>query len=238
MSAQTSESEISKKVDGFLEYLEVERGSSPLTIRNYRHYLRRFINFLDKEHIRMNLEDINPEVVRQFRVYLSRLPGYKHQGNMSRKTQGYHAITLRSFLRWLIKNDYKVMSPDKIDLPKIAERQVKFLDGEDVERLLNAPSLSTINGKRDKAILEVLFSTGLRVSELCKLNREEIDLDRREFGVVGKGGRARVVFLSKRASEWVGSYLKARDDHFKALFIRHNGKADQTTSDENMGLTG
>src|SRR4030065_2722039 len=234
---ERNSSEIAKKVDGFLEYLEVEKGSSPLTIRNYRHYLGRFIAFLDKEHIRMNLVDINPEVVRQFRVYLSRLPGYKHQGNMSRKTQGYHAITLRSFLRWLIKNDYKVMSPDKIELPKIAERQVKFLSGEDVERLLNAPSLSTIQGKRDKAILEVLFSTGLRVSELVKLDRDKIDLDRREFGIIGKGGRARVVFLSHRAAEWINKYLGERPDHYKPLFIRHKGKVDPTTPDEKMRLT-
>jgi site-specific recombinase XerD len=234
---QLPASEISKKMNGYLEYLEVEKGSSPLTIRNYRHYLRRFLEFLNKEHIRMNLVDINPEVVRQYRVYLSRLPGYKHQGNMGRKTQGYHAIALRSFLRWLIKNDYKVMSPDKIDLPKTAERQVKFLVGEDIERLLNSPSLSTINGKRDKAILEVLFSTGLRVSELTGLNRDQIDLDRREFGVVGKGGRARVVFLSKRAAEWLDKYLKARDDHYKPLFIRHKGKVDPATSDEKMRLT-
>src|SRR4030066_2369319 len=230
-------SEIAKKVDDFLEYLEVEKGSSPLTIRNYHHYLRRFISFLDKEHIRMNLVDINPEVVRQFRVYLPRLPGYKHQGDMSRQTRGYHAITLRSFLRWLIKNDYKVMSPDKIDLPKIAERQVKFLDGEDVERLLNAPSLSTINGKRDKAILEVLFSTGLRVSELVKLDKDKVDLDRREFGIGGKGGKERVVFLSQRAVDWLIKYLNERDDHFKPLFIRHKGKVEPTTPDEKMRLS-
>lgn len=238
MAAQPSSSnEISKKVDEYLEYLEVEKGSSPLTIRNYRHYLNRFINFLEKERIRMNLVDINPEIVRQFRVHLSRLPGYKGQGVMGRKTQGYHAIALRSFLRWLIKNDYKVMSPDKIDLPKIAERQVKFLAGDEIERLLNAPTLSTINGKRDKAILEVLYSTGLRVSELTKLNREEINLDRREFGVVGKGGRARVVFLSKRAAEWVDKYLGSRDDHFKPLFIRHKGRVEPVTPDEKMRLT-
>ncbi|OGM27341.1 hypothetical protein A3A76_02470 [Candidatus Woesebacteria bacterium RIFCSPLOWO2_01_FULL_39_23] len=237
MTAQSSSSEIAKKVNDFLEYLEVEKGSSPLTIRNYRHYLGRFMDFLSKEGIRMNLVDINPEIVRQFRVYLSRLPGYKHQGTICRKTQGYHAIAIRSFLRWLIKNDFKVMSPDKIDLPKVAERQVKFLSSEDVGRLLNSPSLSTINGKRDKAILEVLYSTGLRVSELVRLNRDEIDLDRREFGVVGKGGRARVVFLSKRAAEWIDAYSKVRADHFKPLFIRHKGKIDPAVADEKMRLT-
>ena len=129
------------------------------------------------------------------------------------------------------------MSPEKIDLPKIAERQVKFLSGEQVDRLLNAPTLSTIQGKRDKAILEVLFSTGLRVSELVKLDRDKVDLDRREFGIIGKGGRARVVFLSTRAADWIIRYLKERADHFRPLFIRHKGKIDPTTSDEKMRLT-
>lgn len=245
MAAQkvNSQSEISRKVDEFLEYLEVERGSSPLTIRNYRHYLGRFISWLEKEGIRLNLVDINPEVVRQYRVYLSRLPARPAGGSggrgeaLSRRTQGYHAIALRSFLRWLIRNDYKVMSPDKIDLPKMPERQVKFLTGEQVDRLLNAPSMDKINGKRDKAILEVLFSTGLRVSELTKLNREQVDLERREFGIVGKGGKARVVFLSKRAADWIENYLKARKDRFKPLFVSHRGKDTPQTDDEKMRLS-
>ena len=201
VSARSHTSEIERKGNEFLEYLEVERGSSPLTIRNYKHYLKRFVEWLVKEGIRLELRDINPEIVRQYRVYLSRLTDGK-KGTLSRKTQGYHVIALRSYLRWLIKNDYKVMSPDKIDLPKIGERQVKFLAGEQVDRLLNAPSQSTIQGKRDKAILEVLYSTGLRVSELTKLDRDKLDLQRREFGVVGKGGKARVVFLSMRAVEF------------------------------------
>ena len=234
--AQSPQSEIGRKIDDFLEYLEVEKGSSPLTIRNYRHYLTRFLNWLTSEGIRLHLVDINPEIVRQYRVYLSRRSDGKG-GTLSRKTQAFHVISLRSFLRWLIKNDFKVMSPDKIDLPKISDRQVKFLSGEQVDRLLNAPSLSTIQGKRDKAILEVFFSTGLRVSELTKLDRDKLDLERREFGIVGKGGKARVVFLSTRSVKWLGDYLKARDDHFKPLFIRHKGKVDPSTPDEKMRLT-
>lgn len=230
------QSELSKKIDQYLEYLEVERGSSPLTIRDYKHYLYRFLEWLKNERIRLQLKDINPEIVRQYRVYLSRLPGEGDQ-QMSRRTQGYHVIALRSFLRWLIKNDYTVMSPDKIDLPKVSERQVKFLSGEQVDRILNAPSLSTIQGKRDKAILETLFSTGLRVSELCGLNRDKVNLETREFGVVGKGGKARVVFLSARAVKYLDEYLKNRDDHFKPLFIHHKGKSDPTTPDEKMRLT-
>jgi site-specific recombinase XerD len=186
--------------------------------------------------IREDLKDINPDVVRNFRIYLTTLPG-EGKSSMSRRTQGYHVIALRSFLKWLIRNDYAVMAPDKIELPKVEERQVKFLNGEQVDRLLNAPTLSTIQGKRDKAILEVLFSTGLRVSELVKLDRDKINLDRREFGIVGKGGKARVVFLSQRAADWLIKYLNERDDHYKPLFIHHKGISAPGTPDEKMRLT-
>ena len=237
MAAQAlPRSEIAGKAEQFFEYLQVEKGCSPLTIRNYRHYLNRLINWLGKEGIRQTLKDINPDVVRGYRVYLSNLPDRKG-GTLSRRTQGYHVIALRSFLKWLLKNDQPVMAPDKIDLPKVAERQVKFLTGNMVDRLLNAPTLSTIQGKRDKAILEVLFSTGLRVSELIKLDRDKIDLDRREFGIIGKGGRARVVFLSVRSADWLNKYLNERPDKYKPVFIRHKGKVEPTTPDEKMRLT-
>ena len=239
VSLPENNSEIAKKSNQFLEYLEVEKGSSPLTIRNYRHYLNRFINWLIKEGIRQDLRDVNQEVVREYRIYLSRLSD-KKGATLARKTQGYHVIALRSFLKWLIKNDFKVMAPEKIELPKISERQIKFLTGEQVDRLLNAPSQDKIAGKRDKAILEVLYSTGLRVSELTKLDRDKIDLERREFGIVGKGGRARVVFLSTRAAEWLKKYIAAREDKFKPLFIRHKGKTSKDISlevGEKMRLT-
>jgi site-specific recombinase XerD len=203
-----NQSELAKKTKEFLGYLLVEKGCSPLTIRNYKHYLDRFINYLHNVHIHEGILDINSEVVRTYRVYLSELTDGKG-GTLGRKTQGYHVIALRSFLKWLIKN---------------------------VDRLLNSPTLSTIQGKRDKAILEVLFSTGLRVSELVKLNRDQIDLERKEFGIVGKGGRARVVFLSGRAAEWIDNYMKNRDDHYKPLFIRHKGSKDPSQSDEKMRL--
>lgn len=244
MSVQTSSKNISpikRYIDEFLEYLEVEKGASPLTIRNYKHYLSRFCLWMKDQGIRRNLKDINQEIIRQYRIYLSRLPALPSQsgkgGTLSRKTQGYHVIALRSFLKWLIKNDLEVMSPDKIDLPKIEERQIKFLTGEQVDRLLNSPSLSTIQGKRDKAILEVFYSTGLRVSELVKLDRDKIDLERREFGIIGKGGRARVVFLSARSAEWIKKYINARKDKYKPLFIRHKGKMDPSVPDEKMRLT-
>lgn len=234
--AISNSTEIGKKAEEFLEYLQVERGSSPLTIRNYRHYLSRFINWLESQNIRQTLKDINQDVVRSYRVYLSNLSIGKNN-ILSRRSQSYHVIALRSFLKWLIKNDYAVMAPDKIDLPKVPDRQVRFLTGEQMDRLLNAPTISTIQGKRDKAILEMFFSTGLRVSELVSLNRDTIDLDRREFGVVGKGARARVVFLSSRAAEWLKKYLDSRSDHFTPLFIHHKGKSAPTTPDNKMRLT-
>jgi len=129
-------------------------------------------------------------------------------------------IALRAFLRYLIKNDYRTIAPEKIELPKTQTQSLKFLTTEQVERLLGQPEISKPQGLRDKAILETLFSTGLRVSELVRLNRDKIDLNHREFGVVGKGGRARVVFLSKSAAEWIGRYLASRHDKWEPLFIR------------------
>lgn len=227
--AQGKINEVAKKIDDFLDYMAVEKGSSPLTIRNYKHYLSRLNNFLTSKG-KNSLESINLDLVHDFRIYLTKL-------GLGRKTQGYHAIALRSFLKWLLKNDIQVLEPTKIDLPKVTDRQVKFLNGEQVDRLLNAPTLSDIQGKRDKAILEVLFSTGLRVSELTSLNKDKIDFTRREFGITGKGGRSRVVFLSSRACEYLKKYLDERKDHYKPLFIRHKGKVDPTTPDEKMRLT-
>lgn len=234
-SAKSSNSELQKSVNEYLEHLEVERNVSPLTVRNYAHYLARFAGWMVTKS-KSRIADIDQALVREYRIYLSRLATRQGQ-TLSRKTQGYHVIALRSFLRWLIKNDIQALSPDKIDLPKAEGHSLKFLNGEQVDRLLNSPSFSTIQGKRDKAILEVFFSTGLRVSELVALNRDKVDLDSREFGIIGKGKRARVVFLSGRAADWVDSYLKNRDDNYKPLFMRHKGKFDPATSDEDVRLT-
>ena len=156
-------------------------------------------------------------MVAKYRLALSRYQDIKGQG-LSRKTQGFYAVALRSFLKWCIKRDIVTLAPEKIDLPKIEDRQIKFLVGEDVDRLLNCPSINKLAGLRDKAILEMLFSTGLRVSEIVKIKREEIDFDHRELGIVGKGGHARVVFISTRAAEWVKKYLELRRDSHPALF--------------------
>jgi len=224
-------------INQFLDYLEIERNCSPLTTRNYRHYLMRFCQFLrGKSKQSPTLADLDMENIRKFRIFLARAK--TRQGHFLKKvTQGYYIIAIRAFLRWLIKNDYRAVAPEKIELPKTESRSLKFLSEEQVTKLLNQPTISTTIGLRNKAILELLFSTGLRVSELVALNRNQINLKTRELGIIGKGGRARVVFFSKRAISWLGRYLVARDDHYRPLFIRYSGKKDLATGDEKMRLT-
>ncbi|EKD57989.1 MAG: hypothetical protein ACD_57C00055G0001 [uncultured bacterium] len=237
MSDKKNQNNIRSLCRDFLQHLEIERNCSPLTIRNYQHYLTRFAHWLhERKKTDIAIENVNLQLIREYRLYLSRFKNADGR-SLKRVTQGYHVIALRSFLKWLTKNDYQVVSPEKIDLPKSVSRSLKFLNGEQVERLLNQPGLSTPQGLRDKALLEVLFSTGLRVSELVSLNRDQVDLKRREFGVIGKGGRARVVFLSQRAVDWVTRYLKSRDDRWQPLFIRHSGKMDEAHEGEKMRLS-
>ena len=237
MSDKKNQNKIRSLCRDFLQHLEIERNCSPLTIRNYHHYLMRFANWLAKEkRTDIPIEKIDLPLIRDYRLYLSGLRNELGKG-LKRSTQGYHVIALRSFLKWLTKNDYRVISPEKIDLPKGVSRSLKFLNLEQVERLLNQPGLSTPQGLRDKAILEVLFSTGLRVSELVGLNRDQVDLKRREFGVIGKGGRARVVFLSQRAVDWTNRYLKTREDAWQPLFIHYSGRIDESRQGERMRLS-
>ncbi|MBU1117385.1 tyrosine-type recombinase/integrase [Patescibacteria group bacterium] len=220
----------------FLEYLEVERNCSKLTIRNYEHYLTVLLEYFESQGKgTVMVSDIDLDSVRSFRLYLSRQPGV--DGEMKIVTQGYYVIALRSFLKWLIKNDYKVMQPEKIEVPKNKDHSLKFLNGEQIERLMNQPLLSTKVGLRDRAILELFFSTGLRVSELVRLNRDQVNLKTREFGVIGKGGKARVVFVSKRAAVFMERYLKIRSDKHRPLFIRYGGKHDLISEEEKMRLS-
>jgi len=224
-------------IDDFLEYLEVEKGRSPLTIREYRHYLNRFLDWLKANSKAIGPDDITSELIRRYRLYLAHL--CNPDGTLlKRVTQTYHIIALRAFLRYLlVQRDIPTLSPDKIELPKQSQRSVIFLNSEQVERLLNSPKISDEVGLRDKAILETLFSTGLRVSELVKLNRDQINLDRREFGVRGKGDKLRVVFLSDTAAHWLERYLQTRKDSFKPLFRRYSGSIDTTKDGEKMRLT-
>lgn len=221
----------------FLEYLEIERDCSPLTIRNYQLYLKRFQAWLQANFPGTDVGMLTLEMIQKYRLYLARLT--TNGLPLSKKTQTYHVIILRAFLGFLERQEVKSLAPQRIELPKRdQERLIKFLDNEQVERLLGQPDISKPQGLRDKAILEMLFSTGLRVSELVSLNRDQINLERREFGVVGKGRKTRVVYLSKRAVNWLGKYLGARQDSFRPLLIRYGGKkADPGKDGETLRLS-
>lgn len=229
--------EVDKLVKGFLEYMEVERGCSKLTVRNYKHYLSRFGEWY-KDHVgTKDLSKLDLEVMRKYRLFLSRLTN--HEGNsIAKVTQNYHVIALRSFLKWLAKQDIEILAPEKIELPKAESKSLKFLTVKQTERLLGMSYLDDEKGMRDRAILEMLFSTGLRVSEVSRLDREKIDFETREFGIIGKGGRARVVFMSDRAAIWLKKYFDSREDDWKPAFIRYSrGKIPEKPDGEDMRLT-
>ncbi|MBU2051610.1 tyrosine-type recombinase/integrase [Patescibacteria group bacterium] len=218
-----SETILNQYINDFLDYLEIERHCSRLTQRNYRHYLSRFRDWVLNQDQGFKIEKLDISTITSYRVFLSRFEG-KQGLSLSRATQAYHIIAFRSFLKFLIKRDVNTLAPEKIELPKSESRSLKFLTTDQVERLLSSPGISDERQLRDKAILEVLFSTGLRVSELVNLNRDTIDFNRREFGVIGKGGRPRVVFLSPRAAKWLKNYTDKRQDQETALFVSHLGR--------------
>jgi site-specific recombinase XerD len=205
----------------FLEHLEIERNVSQLTIRNYSHYLDRFLAFLNTRYPGMTDPSVvDDDAIRNYRLFLSRYVD-EHAVPLKKVTQGYHIIALRSFLKFLSRRHIKSVAPESLDIPKGESRSLSFLDREQMERLLSAP-----DNNRDKAMLELLFSTGLRVSELVKLDRDDINFERKEFGIIGKGGRSRVVFLSESSIYWIQKYLEERMDTDKALFIRTSGRKD------------
>src|SRR3989344_7975107 len=227
---------LNQLIDEFLSYLEIEKNCSKLTIRDYRHYLDTFYIWLSSTLPEKTINDLDLSIIRKYRVYLANKADVKGQ-TLKRVTQNYYVIALRSFLRFLIKNDHKTLEPSKIDLPKTESRSLKFLEREQIDRLVTSVDTYKEEGIRDRAIIELLFSTGLRVSELVKLNNDQINFERREFGVIGKGGRARVVFVSDRALEWIKRYMSARSDNFKPLFIRYSGKIVEENGGEKMRLT-
>lgn len=227
-------SNLASLIDQFLEHLEIEKNCSKLTIRDYKHYLEIFYNWFSPTG--KSIENLDLTTIRKYRIYLANRADDKGL-TLKKVTQNYYIIALRSFLRFLIKNDYKTLEPSKIDLPKTESRSLKFLEREQVERLVTSVDTSKEEGIRDRAILELLFSTGLRVSELVKLNHDQINLERREFGVIGKGGKARIVFVSERAVQWIQMYLQERKDGFKPLFIRYSGKVSEEEGGEKMRLT-
>ncbi len=209
----------------FLEYLEIERGRSVKTVENYERYLERFFTFTKVTKV----GDLTEEQVREFRLYLNRQPGTKTGGRtepMKRRTQNYYLIALRAFLKFLRKRGIEALSPERIELAKVPERSLDLISSQELKRLLAAPPGKTIEGKRDRAILELFFSTGLRISELCGLSIDDVDLSRDEFSVRGKGDKVRVVFLSDTAKDTLREYLKNRKDLDDALFIRYGRKAN------------
>ncbi|MEA1929574.1 MAG: site-specific tyrosine recombinase/integron integrase [Patescibacteria group bacterium] len=200
----------------FLEYLEIERGRSLLTVANYDRYLQRFF-----DHSKVKSpSDINDEAVRKFRLWLNRLPGDKMvTGSLKKNTQNYYLIALRTFLKYLAKMDIKSLPPERIELAKTPARELDLISGDELGRLLKAPDGKAEKDLRDKAILELLFSTGLRVSELCGLDTGTVDLKKTEFTVRGKGDKVRLVFVSPAAKTALKNYLGARRDMSDALFV-------------------
>ncbi len=216
----------------FLEYLEIEQNRSQKTIANYDHYLTRLSDFAGD----LKVSDIDAELIRKWRLWLNRL-GTNTSDELQKSTQNYHLIALRSFLKFCGKRDIPALAPDKIELAKTVRKQVTFLNPEELGRLFAQPDCATLAGLRDRAIVELLFSSGLRVSELVGLNRDHINMKRREFMVRGKGQKDRPIFISLEAAEWVQKYLDDRQDTALPLFVRYSGSKQADTSGNYSRLT-
>ncbi len=212
-----------KVLDEYLDYLEIEKGRSIRTREAYKRYLDRFLLFLaDFYNIpadKVSIFQITAESIKNFRLFLNRF-----KNPLSKKTQAYYLIAIRGFLKYLSKQDLKVLNPEKIELPKIFQREIEIISWRDLEMLLQTPNKNSLKDLRDKAILELLFSTGLRVSELVSLNRDQINLNKEELTIRGKGGKLRLVFISNKAKEAIAKYLEKRTDISKALFVSFNKK--------------
>ncbi len=208
-----SETEIEKLLKEYLDYLEIEKNRSPKTRANYEHYLKHFLKLTGIK----TPKGITAEAIREFRIQLARTK-IANGELMKKVTQNYYIIALRTFLKFLLKRDYEVISPDKIELPKLSTRQIEFPEYSEFTRLLSAPQGTDLRSLRDKAILETFFSTGLRVSELCNLNRY-LDFERGEVTVRGKGEKLRVVFFSEGARRAIKNYLEKRPDALEWLFV-------------------
>jgi site-specific recombinase XerD len=217
-TAQT-QSGLSENITRYLDYLEFEAHFSPLTIRTYTFYLKRFSIFVSKIIRNPKIEDISTVLIEKYRTNLTGL-------GISTKTLGFHLIALRSFLKWEKKNGVNSLNAEEVLVPKTAGTKMDFLSGEDVERLMSAPDLGSIQGKRDKAMMGLIYSTGLRVSELSNLDRDSIDLIKKEINIIKNGKKQRSIFLSLRAIGWIENYLNSRKDKAKPLFIHHKGSMD------------
>jgi site-specific recombinase XerD len=220
----------------YLEYLEVELNRSQKTIENYNHYLDRFITYIDDQYNVTKAEKLTLPMVRKYRIYLHRFE--TSSGTTFREsTLNYHIIALRNFLKYLAKQDVSTLAPEKIEVGKNQDRQVDFLEPEEIERLINAAHGPDLTSLRDRAILELLFSAGLRVSELVSINRDDINLTRQEFSVRGKGGKLRIVFISDSAKRILEQYIKKRRDIDEALFVRLRTGMHKEADAEGLRLT-
>lgn len=220
----------------FLEYIEIEKGRSIKTVMNYNRYLTRFL-----EHTKLREpEDITDEAIREYRLWLNRQLAQEAKrglpsSTLKKRTQNYYLIALRAFLKYLIRQGVKVLPPDRIELAKAPERELDLISAGDLSRLLASPSGDSLQALRDKAILELFFSTGLRVSELCSLPRD-LDLSRDEFSVRGKGEKIRVVFLSDEAKAALRAYLSKRTDVDDALFVQVGRGGEKSTAKKEGSL--
>lgn len=219
---------LSEAIDDFIDSVEVEGGRSKSTAENYRLYLERFVEFTDD----LKVSSIKGETVRKYRLWLNRYENDKGQ-ELSTTTQSYHLIALRRLLVYLSKRDIESLDPSKIELPKTSRSEVTFLYYDEIERMLEAISGDKESDLRDRAIIELLFSSGLRVSELVNLNRDNVNTERREFMVRGKGKKDRPVFISKNAAEQIENYLNARQDSLVPLFINYSRRNTTPTNDGN-----
>ena len=224
--------DISDLISDFLESLEIEKGRSTKTTENYGLYLARFLDLITQdfpEGATIKPADLTPEILRKFRLRLNRFDDNQNHERLSALTQSYHLIALRGFLKYLAKRGIKSLDPSLVDLPRAAKKQVTFLHFDEVSRLLSEIPTDTETGLRDRAIIELLFSGGLRVSALCNLNRDSINLARREFMVRGKGKKDRPIFIDQTTAEHIEEYLNARTDTLPALFL--NNSSNQNIPD-------
>lgn len=219
-------------INEYLDYLAIEQNRSKRTIANYNHYLTRLLDYAGD----ITVADITPELVRKWRLWLHEL-GSDRSDELSKSTQNYHLIALRSFLKFCHKRNIPALASDQIELARVKRPQVTFLDAEELQRLITQPTTNDEPGLRDRAILELLFSGGLRVSELVGLDRTHINLERREFMVRGKGQKDRPIFVSQDAADWLKLYLEHRTDNLPALFISYSGRHQAGTTGNYRRLT-
>lgn len=235
-------SSIEHAITNYLEYCELEKNLSQNTIKMYDLYLVDFVDFLKslKKAQKIYLSDINTDSVKKYRIYLNRRKSMKFHHEFKRSTQKTFLVALRAFLKYLIViHSLEIMSPYEIILGKDSDRVPKVLNSDQLKELLEVQNLNKKSGLRDRTILETLFSTGLRVSELVALNKDDINLKSNEFTVIGKGGKARIVYLSDSASYWLKRYIATRNDDYAPLFVRYSGKKmdDNDLDGESLRLT-